>query len=212
MKCKESWLHSSSTQHAFMQMGNFAKKDAPFQAFTNQPSCIMALYAKNDQEIGVQCTLFKFHKLPAFPPIVIMSNLWIFILTPTMQGLALTMICLDKAINSSLFQQLLHILKLPPNCSATSRHFHLLPHNEDPVVAMHVPLDGANLNRANISIPDFHIWQHFDSNWTTPDMQKMVDIPEIPIAQFHMHMIDQGWAYLTIWDWQRYEGRTLSYM
>ena len=31
--------------------GQFCKIDAPFQALTNQPSCIMALYAKNNQEI-----------------------------------------------------------------------------------------------------------------------------------------------------------------
>ena len=75
----------------------FCKIEVPFQALTNQPSCIAALYTKNDQEIGVQCSLSIFHTPPAFPTFVITSNLWIFILTPTMQGSAIAMICPDKA-------------------------------------------------------------------------------------------------------------------
>ena len=61
--------------------GQFCKTDAPFQALTNPPSCIAALFAKNNQEIEVQCSLSVFHAPPAFPPIIITSNLWIFILT-----------------------------------------------------------------------------------------------------------------------------------
>ena len=37
--------------------------------------------------------------------------------------------------------------------------------------------------------PDFHIWKHFGSNWTTAHIQKLVDVPEIPIIQFYKHMI-----------------------
>ena len=136
------------------------------------PSCIAALYTKNDKEIGAQCSLSVFHTPPAFPPIIIMSNLWIFSLTPTMQESAITMIYPDTATSSSLFQQPVHILKLPPACSATSRHFHLPPHYEDHAVTMHICLDKANLNTLNISTPDFHIWQHFNSNWTAAHMQK----------------------------------------
>ena len=83
------------------------------------------------------------------------------------------MICPDKMTSSSLFQQPLHILKLPPACSATSRHFHLSPHYVDHMVTMHTSLDKANLNKVNISTPDFCIWQHFDSNLTTAYMQKL---------------------------------------
>ena len=66
--------------------------DAPFQALTNPPSCIAALYTKDSQEIGAQCFLSVFHIPPAFLPVIITSNLLIFILTPAMEGSATTMI------------------------------------------------------------------------------------------------------------------------
>ena len=133
-----------------------------------------------------------FHTPPTFPPIVIKSNLWIFISTLTTQGSAITMICTDKVTCSSLFQQPLYILKLPPAYRDTSRHFHLPPLYEDHTVTMHVSLDRVNLNTINISTLDFHIWQHFDSNWTTVHMQKMADVPEVPVAQLYKHMIGQN--------------------
>ena len=93
---------------------------------------------------------------------------------------------------SSPFQQPLHILKLPPACSATPRHFHLPPHYEDDMVTLYVSLDKGNLNAVNISTTDFHIWQHLGSNWTTDHMQKLVDILQIHITQLHKHMIGQS--------------------
>ena len=107
--------------------GQYCKIDAPFQALTNLPPCIAALDTKNNQEIGVQCSLSVFHASPAFQPIITPSNLWIFILTPATQGSAVTMICPDKVTHSSLFQLPFHILKPPSACSATSRQFHPPP-------------------------------------------------------------------------------------
>ena len=109
-------------------------------------SCIATLYVKNDPEIGAQCSLSIFHTPHVFPPIVIMSRLWIFISTPTTQGSGITMIYPDKATSLSLFQQLLHILKLPPACSAKSRSFNLPLHYVDHMVTMHVSFDKASLN------------------------------------------------------------------
>ena len=146
------------------------QKVPPFQALTSLPLCIAALYTKNSPEIGAQCSLGIFHTPPTFPSVIIMSNLWIFISTPITQESAITMICSDKVTSSSLFHQAFHILKLPPACSATSRHLHLPPHYEDHVVTMHISLDNANLNTINVSTLDFDIWQHFDSNWTTAHM------------------------------------------
>ena len=37
--------------------GQFCKIDAQFQPLTNPQSCTAALYAKNDQEMGAQCSL-----------------------------------------------------------------------------------------------------------------------------------------------------------
>ena len=146
----------------------------------------------------MQCSLSIFHTPPAFPPIVITSNLWIFISTLTTQGSAIVLICPNKVTSLSLFQQPIHILKLPPACSATSRHFHLLPNNEDHMVTMFLSLDKANLNTINISTPDLHIWQHFDSIWTTADMQKFVDAPEVTIGQHYTQMIGHSESILPL--------------
>ena len=109
---------------------------------------IAAIYTKNDQEIGAQWFPSVFYTKPAFPHSVIMSN-------PTTQGLAITMICPDKATSSSLFKQIFHILRLPPTFSATSRYGKPTPHYKDHVVIMHISLDRANLNTINISTQIF---------------------------------------------------------
>ena len=41
-------------------------------------------------------------------------------------------------------------------------------------------------------LPYFHVWQHFDSNWTTTHMQKLTDVPEVPVTQLYKHMIGQN--------------------
>ena len=109
-----------------------------------------------------------------------------------MQGLTITMIYPDRVTSSTLFQQPFHMLKLPPPCSTTSRHFHLSTHYVDHIVIMHISLDRANLNAINISIQDFHILQHFDSNWSTTDMKKLIGVPKVPISQLYKHMISQS--------------------
>ena len=58
------------------------------------------------------------------------------------------------------------------------------------MLTVHVSLNKANLNTIDISTPDFCIWQHFSSNWTAIHLEKLVDIPEIPVAQLYKHMID----------------------
>ena len=77
------------------------------------------------------------------------------------------MILPHKATSLSPLQQPLHILKLPPTCDATSRHFCLPQHNEHNVMTIHVSFGRANLNSINVSAQDFHIWQHIGSNWST---------------------------------------------
>ena len=56
---------------------------------------------------------------------------------------------------------------------------------------MNVSLDTENINAFNISIPDFRIWQHFNSNWTTPHLWKLTKVPSDPVAQFYKHIINQ---------------------
>ena len=165
--------------------GQCCKIDAPFQALTNLLTCIRALYTKNGQEIVVQCSLSIFYTPPTFPPIVIILNLWTFILTPTVQGSAITMICPDKATHSSPFPY----PEVTTSLSDTSRYFHLPLHYEDHMMTIHVSLNKANLDAIKISTPDLHIWQHFGNNWTTAHIQELADIPEIPVTHLYKYII-----------------------
>ena len=43
-------------------------------------------------------------------------------------------------------------------------------------MTIYVSLGRANLNSFNIYDPDFHIWQHIGSNWSTTHIQKLADM------------------------------------
>ena len=128
----------------------------------------------------------------AFVPIAVTSNLWIILSNPRTLQLTITIICPDKATSTVHLQQPFHILKLPPGHSSIYRYFHLLPHSEDHSVVMNVSLDTANINAINISTPDFRIWQHFSRNWTPPHLQKLANIPEVPVTQLYRGMINNS--------------------
>ena len=55
---------------------------------------------------------------------------------------------------------------------------------------MNVSLDTTNINVINILTPDFRIWQHFNSHWTTPHVQKLTNVTEVPVVQLYNHMIN----------------------
>ena len=57
---------------------------------------------------------------------------------------------------------------------------------------MHVFISKVSMNAINISSQDFHIRQHFGSNWTTAHMQKFADVPEVPIAQLYRYITGQS--------------------
>ena len=152
-------------QHA---NGQFCRINAPFQPLMNPPSCITALYAKNDQAIAEHCSLSISHVPHTFIPVAVTSNLWIIPSNPETLGSTIMIICPDKATSTVPLQQPFHILRLSPACSATSRYFHLPPLYEDHTIMMNVSLDTANINAINISTLDFRIWQHFSSNWIPP--------------------------------------------
>ena len=100
----------------------------------------------------------------------------------------MTVICPDKATSTEPLQQPFHILRLSPACHATSRYFHLPPHYEDHSMVINISLDTANINAINISTLDFRIWQHFSSNWTPPHLQKLANVPEVPVVQLYRDM------------------------
>ena len=174
-------------QHA---NGQFCRINGPFQPLTNPPSCITALYAKNDQAIGEQCSLSVSHVPHTFILVAVTTNLWIIPSNPKTLGSTITIICPDEATSRVPLQQPCHILRLSPACSATSRYFHLPPHYEDHTMMMNISLDTTNINAVNVSTQDFRIWQHSNSNWTTPHLQKLANVPEVPVAQLYRHMIN----------------------
>ena len=61
-------------QHA---NGQFCRLNASFQPLMNLQSCVTALYAKNNQAIGEQCSLSVSNAPPTFIPVAVALNLWI---------------------------------------------------------------------------------------------------------------------------------------
>ena len=64
------------------------------------------------------------------------------------------------------------------------------PHYDDHNIMVNVSPDTVNINAFNISTLVFRIWQHFSSNWTSPHLQKLVNVPEVPLTLLFKHMID----------------------
>ena len=98
-------------------------------------------------------------------------------------------ICPDKATSTVPLQQPSPILRLSPACSATSRYFHLPPCYKDHMIMMNVSLDTTNINAIKISTLDFRKWQNFSSNWTPPHLQKLGNVPDVPVTHLYRHMI-----------------------
>ena len=120
------------------------------------------------------------------------SNLWIIPLNFHAQESMMTIIFPDKATSTVHLQQPFQLLRLSHTCSITSRYFHLPPHYKDHYMVMNVSLDTVNVNTINISTLDFRIWQHFSRNWTPPHLQKLANIPEVPVTQLYRNMINNG--------------------
>ena len=47
-----------------------------------------------------------------------------------------------------------------------------------------------NINAIIISTLDFRIWQHFSSSWTPSHLQKLANVPEVPVTQLYRGMIN----------------------
>ena len=56
-------------------------------------------------------------------------------------------------------------------------------------MTIHVSLKRANLNSFNVSAPDFHVWQHFGSNWSTAQIQKLANVSKKQVTQLYSHLI-----------------------
>ena len=118
---------TSDLQYRACQPRNrqFCRINAVFQPLANLPSCVTALYAKNDKTVKEQCSLVISHMPCTFVHVAVTSNLWIIPSNPQPLRPTMTIICPDKATSTVHLQQPFHIWRLSPACSAISRYFHL---------------------------------------------------------------------------------------
>ena len=118
-------LELSTTQFQTCQQANrqFCHISTPFQPLANPPMCIAALYAKSKASITLKCSLQLCKMSTTTLPTQITPDVWI-LTTPAMAPIhTITLICPEKPMETIAIQQLLHLLKLPMACSATSAHF-----------------------------------------------------------------------------------------
>ena len=115
--------------------------------------------------------------------------IWILTSAPSAVTTGITLICPEVATRSITLWEPIHILHLPPTCSATSPHFHLPPCYETQALTVNISLDTANLIIINISPLDFCIWQHLEDNQNETQLHHLAKIPSVQTAQLYKNMI-----------------------
>ena len=130
--------------------GQFCSITTPFQPLANPPSCIAALYAKSTVDITSKCSLQIRKASDTNLPTQIAPDVWILTTPLAAPANTMTLICPEKAMETILIQNPVHILKLPMACSATSLNFYLPPRYETPTLDVNISLNMANLHLINI--------------------------------------------------------------
>ena len=182
----------STTQFQTCQQANgqFCCISTPFQLLANLPTCIAALYAKSKTGTASKCSL-QIHKTTTTTlPAQITPDVWIRTTPATAPINTVTLICPEKPMETIPIWQLIHILKQPTVCSATSSHFYLPPRYETPILDVNVSLNMANLHMINISAQHFCIWQHLGSNRSDMQLQHLTTIPSIPVHKIYQHLLN----------------------
>ena len=118
--------------------GQFCNINAPLQPLANPPSCITALYAKNAASITTRCSLQVRKAQSLSIPSSVAPNVWILTSAPSTVTTGITLICPGETTKFIKLQKPIHILQLPPACSAASPHFHLPPQYELPTLAVNI--------------------------------------------------------------------------
>ena len=187
-------LELSSTQFEVCKQANgqFCHISTPFQPLANPPTCITALYAKSTANIKSKCSL-QLHKATTTPPPTqITPSVWI-LTTPTSAPTdTISLICPEKPMETIPIRQLLHVLKLPMACSATSGNFYLPPRYETPILNVSVSLNMANLQAINITALHFHVRQHMGRNHSETELQHLATLPSIPVHKVYQHLLNNS--------------------
>ena len=125
-------------------------------------------------------------------PTPIAPNAWILTSAPTVVLTGIMIICPDEAPRFIKTHTPIHILCLPPACSATSQHLHLPPHYETHQLTINISLNMVNLNVMNISSPEFRIWKCLEDHWNGTQVHHLVNITSVPIDQPYKHMVNSN--------------------
>ena len=105
---------------------------------------------------------------------------------PKTLGSTVMIICPDKDTSTVTLPH----TKVIPSLQCYIQILSPTPHYEDHTTMMNLPLDTANIYIINISPLDSRIWQHFNNNWTSSHLQKLANVPEVPVAQLYRHMVN----------------------
>ena len=170
--------------------GQFCNAITPFQLLANLPSCITALYTKNAHSISAWCSLQIRRTLDISIPSQHASSVWILTTPPSAVTTAIMLICPGETSKSITIKKPIHILQLPPACSAISPNSHLPPHYENSALEVNISLNMANLNTIKISSLDFCIWQHLEKHQNESQLQHLASIPSVPVDQLYRHMVN----------------------
>ena len=164
----------------------------PFQPLANPSPCIAALYAKSTVDITSKCSLQIWKASGTNLPTQIAPDVWILTTPLALAAPAntMTLICPKKAMETTIIQKPVHILRLPMACSAPSSNFYLPPRYKTPTLDVNVSLNMANLHMINISAQDFCIWQHLGSNRSDVQLQHLTTIPSILVHKIYQCMLN----------------------
>ena len=184
-------LELSTTQFQTCQQANgqVCHISTPFQPLANPPTCIAALYTKSKASITSKCSLQLCKTTTTALPTQITPDVWILTTLAMAPVDTITLICLEKPMETIAIWQPLHVLKLPMACSATSAHFYLPPRYETPVLNVNISLDMANLQTVNITTLHFCIWQHLRNNHNDTQLQHLATIPSILVHKVYQHLL-----------------------
>ena len=85
----------------------------------------------------------------------------------------------------------IHVLRLEPACSVTSKHFHLPLKYEDTHVMMNLSIYNANLDIINILSTLFRITQHILSVQQQATLEKLAALPPVPIKRITKELMGE---------------------
>ena len=159
--------------------GQFCNIYTPFQPPANPPSCITALYSRNSTSIAARCSLQVTEAHTISIPTLIAPNVWLITSLQSTVLTGITLVCPEGPTKLITLWKPIHILQLPPACSATSPYFYLPTHYKPTTVILNISLEIANLNMINISALDFHVWQYLETTRMRPSFNTL-----LPFLQF----------------------------